>query len=225
MSIAAVLDRRLWLLQQQCGPGADYKWMDEVFPFVKSTGVFHCPDDSGININGKGFLTGQYVPASQLGITPGTSATCDYTHYGSYGMNSSYWNVGITDLRGPGNNAGGNASYSLASLQSPATTIWVADGSDSYQIDWATGNPAITMDQGYNRVGTVKSPDDGAITARHGAPDQANVLFCDGHVKTQNMAAITATANEPEDGNKPYYYSSPCAGSSPAPSRVNAADA
>ena len=202
-----------WIGSPGCSNNNDhYKWMDEIYPFVKSTGVYHCPDDSGVQADqNKGFLTGQYVPSSQLGTTPNTSSGCDYTHYGSYGMNSAYWNVGPTDLKGPGNNSGNNnASFKLSDLQSPATSVSVADGSDSYQIDWPNGNPAITRVGSYNEVGTIgqnnlNSPDDGAIVARHGGPDLANVLFCDGHVKAQNMAAITATANEPEDNNNPYY--------------------
>ena len=183
------------------GAGASYKWMDEIFPFVKSTGVFHCPDDSGTNFTNKGTSTGQYVPAGQFANGGG----CDYQHYGSYGMNSAYWNVGPTDLRGPGNNAGNSASYALSDLQAPANTVYVADSDSDYQIDWPSGNPTITSSKGYNMVGSIDSPDDGAIVARHGGPDLANVLFCDGHVKAQNMAAITATSNQPEDNNNPYY--------------------
>ena len=49
-----------------------YKWMDMIYPYVKSTQVFHCPDDSGdpvsgTNGGGTGNATGTYVPYQQLG--------------------------------------------------------------------------------------------------------------------------------------------------------------
>ena len=53
-----------------------YKWMDAVYPYVKSVGVYHCPDDAGQNGS-----TGNYVFYQNL-----TGANANY--YGSYGMNA-----------------------------------------------------------------------------------------------------------------------------------------
>ena len=85
-------------------PNPRYKWMDMIYPFVKSTGVFHCPDDSGNLIGG---ATGTYIPQSQL------TADSD-KYYGSYSINSYDFKGPVTDYPdiGPGNNAsttGGNA--------------------------------------------------------------------------------------------------------------------
>ena len=51
-----------------------YKWMDMIYPFVKSAGVFRCPDDSGHLINTSsgnggfgGSASGFYIPYQQLG--------------------------------------------------------------------------------------------------------------------------------------------------------------
>ena len=38
-----------------------YKWMDAVYPYVKSTQVFSCPDDSGIDGG-----TGEILPYSRV---------------------------------------------------------------------------------------------------------------------------------------------------------------
>ena len=74
-------------------PGKNsYKWMDMIYPFVKSTGVYHCPDDSGGLIGG---ATGNYVPYQQLG-TAGQPATPNDKYYGSYSINSYDFNVLIS---------------------------------------------------------------------------------------------------------------------------------
>ena len=145
------------------------KWMDEIYPFVKSTGVFHCPDDSGTNGN-----TGQYVPAAQLGTVPGTNGAGDDQHYGSYGINSAYWGDNVN--KGPGN------GLTLAQLQAPANTIWVADSASWFEIQWQTTPPPVAT------IGSAPSLD--LLVLRHGAPDMANVLYCDGHVKSQRMADL-----------------------------------
>jgi prepilin-type N-terminal cleavage/methylation domain-containing protein/prepilin-type processing-associated H-X9-DG protein len=177
-------------------PGASYKWMDEIYPYVKSTGVFHCPDDAGQNGS-----TGQYVPNTQLGVVAGTNAAGDNTHYGSYAMNSSYWgNNGAHQLAGPGN----SWIAPMASVTDPAKTIWVADGDGSYQMDWNSGNPAITTSNGYPEVGTYGSLTDGAMCFRHGGPDLAETLYCDGHVKALHPGDATVLSQVESDG-KQYY--------------------
>jgi prepilin-type N-terminal cleavage/methylation domain-containing protein/prepilin-type processing-associated H-X9-DG protein len=168
-----------------------YKWMDEVYPYVKSTAVFHCPDDSGQNGSAS-----EYVYFQNL-----TSPSDLY--YGSYGMNSTYWANGsnggasLVDLRGPGNNNG----QTLASLQSPATVIWVTDGSGSYQVDWTfPGAQNKQISNGFTEIGDTGGRGDGAMCFRHGAPDLANALFCDGHVKAMNADQARVTNTE-SDGN------------------------
>ena len=166
-----------------------YKWMDEVYPYTKSPQIFHCPDDSGQNGS-----TGNYIPYTQL-------SSADDKDFGSYGMNSAYYNNTTSSLTSPGNHIGGSAC-SLAQLNSPASTIWVGDGSGSYEIDWSASSGAQTAvtSNGYSEVGITGTRTDGALCARHGGPDLANVLYCDGHVKSLNMGKLLATATE-SDGN------------------------
>lgn len=152
-----------------------FKWMDEIYPYVKAVGVFSCPDDSGQNGS-----TGKYIPLAQL-------APNDDTHYGSYGMNSSYWGIASPN-KGPGN----SPAFNLATLQAPATTILAGDGSGSYQIDWQTGNPAPTLVGGLPELGnTGGGRQDGAMAFRHNGNSYANAVFCDGHVKAQNPTTAT----------------------------------
>ena len=164
-----------------------YKWMDAIYPYVKSTQIFTCPDDSGIL-----GASGKYVPYQQLGIAAGTVAGGDNKHYGSYGINASYWGAGDPN-RGPAN----FPAASLATLASPASTIWVADSTDSYQIDWggqgSVTNPINTV-ASYSVFGDPGSNNlnDGGMVARHGGPDLANILYCDGHAKASKLTNLLA---------------------------------
>jgi len=154
-----------------------YKWMDSIMPYVKSTAVFKCPDDSGTNGSAAKFIEAKNLTGN------------DNRFYGSYAMNSAYWADG--DSR---NHGVSNGDVPLASLNSPANTVWVADGSGSYQIDWPDvpsvvvgtvgGNPAIGWSGNMGGLG------EGAVNFRHGGPDIANVLFCDGHVKVKRVSDL-----------------------------------
>lgn len=173
-----------------------YKWMDAVYPYVKSTAVFHCPDDSGINGS-----TGNYIPQSQLTAT-------DDKDYGSYGINSAYWS-GVDGLRGPANYDASNTGvgYGLADLQSPSTTIWVQDGSGSYQVDWdAQANAKMGTQGAYPALGSLNSRQDGAATTRHGGPDLCNTLYCDGHVKSIRMSSMIQLGTAPSLAAQGAYY-------------------
>ena len=168
-----------------------WKWMDEAYPYIKSTGVFHCPDDAGQNGG-----SGQYIPFNQL-------SGSDASHYGSYGMNSSYWAQNPAVNTGPGNGPG----VILQQLNNPETTIWVSDGSDSYQVDWpggGTDQAPLSTYNGFSQIGTTNSLSDGASVFRHGGPDICNFLFCDGHVKAMNSGQAAKT-NVESDGQT-YYY-------------------
>ena len=169
------------------------KWMDAVYPFVKSTQVYHCPDDSGVNLGPGNVGTGQYVPYQQLGTAPGTNDP-DNAHFGSYGINSAYWDGSEGPNRGPAN------GMTLSMLQQPSGTVWVTDCSDASQVSWQMlsnqpipiGNPPI-MGNNYNSpTQTNANLGDGGVMWRHGGSnDQTNVLWCDGHVKSCTIGYLT----------------------------------
>ncbi len=202
-----------------------YKWMDMIYPYVKSTAVFHCPDDSGDNSSdtvngvttpaatgqngtGTGTATGMYVPYTQLGLA-GQPASPNQDYYGSYAINSYNWGGQAPDI-GPGNNNGGNGQgYTLSSLQSPASTIWVVDGGGSYQFD-CNGPTMIPGTQGsYPGLfcgNQGPSLNDGSPALfRHGGPDLSNVLYCDGHAKAIRLGTMMQTS-VPAGQTQAYVY-------------------
>jgi prepilin-type N-terminal cleavage/methylation domain-containing protein/prepilin-type processing-associated H-X9-DG protein len=140
----------------------DYKWMDAIEPYVKSTQVYTCPSATGDQH--------KYIPRTK-------------SRYGSYALNAAYWDYDGT-LRGPG-----EAGTKLAAIESTATTMLAADGSGGYHISWANtgGNPTLKFraSEGYSYVVTPTfnyHAKYGAIGARH--LETMSVLFCDGHVKS-----------------------------------------
>ena len=189
------------------GPGiVSYKWMDAIYPFVKSTQVFHCPDDSGdstvigVNGGGTGPASGTYVPYQMLGVA-GQPATPNEDFYGSYAINC--YNFGgvpageVPDF-GPGNNIAQTAQgYTLSTLQAPATTIWVVEGAGSYQNSCLGRSLAASTLGSYPTLACSGQPaamvDNNPLVFRHGAPDLSNILYCDGHVKSVHLASLLAT--------------------------------
>jgi prepilin-type N-terminal cleavage/methylation domain-containing protein/prepilin-type processing-associated H-X9-DG protein len=137
-----------------------YKWMDACYPYVKSEGVFNCPDDA-TTYNYKYYKT----------LAAGSNL-----HYGSYGMNVMYRYDG-----GPRNPPSGQ---SIAGIVNPATTVWVGEivgGPDAEGFGWTTlanqPNPVVNTAVTPNKID--------ALVQRH--TDNANVLWCDGHAKAVNM--------------------------------------
>jgi prepilin-type N-terminal cleavage/methylation domain-containing protein/prepilin-type processing-associated H-X9-DG protein len=102
----------------------NYKWMDAIQPYIKSTQLFNCPSQGNFSSSTNGlyeFRTG--------------------TKYGSYVINATYWGTG-DGLTSPA-----GEYVSLASAATPSTTIWVGDGDGSrFEVAWenVSKNPPPT---------------------------------------------------------------------------------
>lgn len=184
---------RAWIGDSGYGPSDPtassykYKWMDCIYPYVKSAAVFHCPDDPGFA------GSGQYIPVNQL-----TSASDDY--YGSYAINSSYY--GQCPYCGPANYVNG-AGFQMSQISQPADTVWVGDGSDAYQFSWWSNTSYPTPKNVYPGTGLALGQGDitnttdarcnGYLQELHGGPDIVNLAFCDGHVKAMKISNMLTT--------------------------------
>ncbi len=152
------------------------RWMDFVQPYIKSSQLFTCPSDPTQKAEYR-FGHNRYV--------------------GSYAINSSYENPG--DARKAPAPRGWVNQATVASLDAPAQTFWVADATS---IDGTTGN-YINADGYMHRFWSWNNPSDlttnykpmtlngseADLVERH--LDTTNVLFCDGHVKSMKLAALT----------------------------------
>ena len=158
-----------------------YKWMDAIYPYVKSEQIFVCPSETNASYRYSGNL----------------AAGEESDDYGSYGQNGAYSATG--DLFTPPRSSGLYQIH-LAQIGSAAQTIWATDingrqGSDrSYGIFWATTPPPVqtSADDATIPNGTRQLD---KISERHLA--SANVLFCDGHVKALNLNSIAQTHATP----------------------------
>lgn len=160
---------------------AKYKWMDAVYPYVKSTQVFSCPD---FNDNLNQGMTGKYVNFANL-------TSPDDTHYGSYAINATYWDGNLTDngVSSPAASIGGTTSLTLSQLAHPATTAWIADGEGSFQFDWPNVNPPVVNTGGISSWGSSYRGDNCA--ARH--TQYVDVVWCDGHAKAMRLDTLMTT--------------------------------
>ncbi len=144
-----------------------YKWMDAIYPYVKSEQIFNCPSHTlPVTISGAFFDVYMFRTGR---------------NWGSYAANVTYFGDG---------NLNPFLSRGIASWESPSTTVYVVDGVGRYEIAWDTGNPPISAtDPRYISVG-------GFPTAFERHLGTSVVLFCDGHAKAQTLEKLTIVGDQ-----------------------------
>lgn len=170
-----------------------WKWMDAIYPYIKSEQVFNCPSAFR-----NGSATGN-IPYTYNTSGPSGAA------YGSYAINVIY-RPDLTQPKFicPASYSGGGANppinVKLSAIANPSSTIWVSEGNGAGAPtgNWpsafslsgvlcnngiaaatnvaigtyaATGQPDLTFNSTYTAV----------IVFRH--TERVNVLWADGHVK------------------------------------------
>jgi prepilin-type processing-associated H-X9-DG protein len=172
-------------------PGYGPQWMDMIYPYTKSQGVYNCPDDP--NLKYGGYIYYAKGPGYNWLISP-TTWCQSYYNPGSYAINSSYYD-GSDGVTAPGYAAySGGTVRTEASLEHPDTTVHFTDYqsygplSSGYampvDISWANENvveSATDTTVGIPSINKYNPPLFWTIPFRH--TGGANVEFCDGHVK------------------------------------------
>ena len=175
--------------------GATYgKWMDAVYPYVKSTNVFDCPDALPRAL--------EFVPCDFKGAN-GTCSNRSGYRLGTFGANNAYF-YGKTYTGGiPTHNPMGQT---IAAIISPAGTIMAGEieygfsnysngaaGWD-YDVNNPTFNPNSTPPSLQNKTVTSMCSAAGStciVALEH--TGGSNVLWCDGHAKWMDGASQVAT--------------------------------
>jgi prepilin-type N-terminal cleavage/methylation domain-containing protein/prepilin-type processing-associated H-X9-DG protein len=177
-------------------------WAGEIYPYVKSAGVYQCPDDSttgtyqgahvsygmnsnlAIDSNGSvGISDGQFqAPASTIVLFEVQGDTADPNGQGDQGgiCTDTNNNVPIDCGSATGNGAGTQLGYYAAGGAQYATGVF--------------GN----ITGGSANVGASPLPF-ATLAGRH--TGGANYLYADGHVKFQQPGSVSAGANNPTAGN------------------------
>jgi len=188
-------------------------WMDFTYPYIKSNGLFSCPDE-GLpkpDVDDGGIIIGAYQPGENWCTGP--------WNLGSYGINTTYYDGSWSPLDPTYN---GESAYGpIPSAQStglPApttTTQWAAPANlvflmetppgeystfnvywcpfgDGYcgtdDLKYAVPNPNIQPSTDSNGQLILGAYDNVGPVARH--LTQTNVGWGDGHTKSANLSAL-----------------------------------
>ena len=142
-------------------------WHARIYPFVKSTGVFKCPDSSATNpLNGTPLPDGS-VPALPISYISNGSGSGGDADWGGV-RPLEYFNNGPPAFLNP-------PATPLAQINYPATSIEVSEVSTTSRADpdnWS---------------------DNGEVPINHSG--RSNYLFCDGHVKTMIPSSTGSPIN------------------------------
>lgn len=145
-------------------PQARYKWMDAVYPYIRSTKIFTCPSATG----------SRATPWVYYKDLPPNSETDDFGSYvimHGYGPTLSAFTIdsNCTDCTPPVSHPLSNDLVRLSQVQTGSTTAWVLDGE-------TIPPPGESTFYAQYKDGQL-----GPVDPRH--LDMINVLFLDGHVK------------------------------------------
>lgn len=184
-----------------CAVGNHPGWIEAIYPYIKSTGVFICPDDHSDTLTW-GATSGSGVMSSYgmnyfLGWYP--------TAGGSY---SDYWGTGSSDPDCTSNSGVaicGDSGYPTAKIARPTDIVLVTEFGQNYNtagyfdgrradyayIPWRSSyfQYANPISGNYCDLGSCALQ----VFANHGSLT-TNFLFCDGHVKNERVNAQTNTS-------------------------------
>ena len=145
-------------------------WASAIYPFAKSTGLFHCPDDS---IQATSPSTAGYMNNGYWNIGPGSTQM-----HTSYLYNADFGGAAT------GNNG---APTALAQVTASSSTVIAIDGgtvalSTQLPSAWVQSNNAFNISPyPFNNGNGGNTYDQSGPAARH--TDGFDVLYSDGHVK------------------------------------------
>lgn len=173
----------------------NYKWMDAVYPYIKSEQVFVCPSAQRLGVGASSWLVvGVNNYKYRCGATGAGQGSGLY--FGSYVINGAYYSHpgnAVDYIHGPLNTP-------ISRIVKPAETILVADGNGGVWFGPADGNTADIIDTSWDPAvfrgpGSVFSInwDNNAQTVVERHLGFTNTLYCDGHVKARKLSEFSPT--------------------------------
>ncbi len=141
-----------------------YKWMDAVYPYIRSEKLFDCPDLDGHDYK-------HYSKVSN-----------DTGHYGSYGLNDTYYvpNDAQTSFE-----SDSRVPVGMAAVVVPAATFLVLETDGDYEVAWSDKASANSEGKHEGKPALINDETGVRVVARH--QGRSLTLFCDGHVKSLSI--------------------------------------
>ncbi len=176
------------------GEGAatvNYKWMDAVYPYIKSEAVFTCPSANRFGVGAQTWMP-QLRYKFMSGAPAGGQATSK--QYGSYVFNGAYYTAFNSD------NVHGISGSRLARISEPAETVMAADGNGG--VFFGPQDPTYTyiIDETYTPLTLFRltgsftdNYDRNGLTVVERHLETTNILYTDGHVKSGPVTNFTDT--------------------------------
>lgn len=188
----------------------NYKWMDAVFPYIKSEQIYDCPSAYRAGTAG-----------AQRYVYNNSGAY----NYGSYAINIIY-RVGsgtpthpkfVTPASYIGNNGVGKMDVKQTLVANPAQTIWIGETNgggnwpSAFSFNGVVCNNGIATENNLQKSTFQGSPTltfgnnyTGIMTFRH--LDRTNILWADGHVKSMVQDELMTTGPSMCGSNKSLRY-------------------
>ncbi len=169
-----------------------YKWMDAIYPYVKSEPIFKSPTANISNF--RGIEGGKYVQAQNYGKN---NVPASGRLYGSYLIIAAYWGNG-DDVTCSTLQVDGATPRSDTSIDDPSGTILFADGNGAFQLSWpdrdaqprrvvGTGN---SQSLSWNERGPTGQDAEGEGAMMFQNNGRSNLGFPDGHAKSFAPGAV-----------------------------------
>lgn len=165
----------------------NYKWMDAIYPYVKSEQIFNCPSNT---------VESPYIYHRNL-----TAASS--TNFGSYAISIAYLNAGNSQTPPISVYSTSPEDYTvkMSQITAPSTTVWVLDsergasGTRAYNYRFSWDSTSSTSLATSTTLDTSVTPTQ--MLCQYGGPlperhlETINVLYCDGHVKAGKLSNLT----------------------------------
>ncbi len=165
----------------------EFGWAEAIFPFVKSTGAYRCPDNAPAN-DKNAHNADSNIGASAYALNFWVANNCKPN-----GVNHS-----CQDDSDDATKQKANAKFSkLAQFDFPASTFLLTEAADGTNGTDTHGGSSENTQWGWAQTGARGLATDGALSRHSGG---ANYLFVDTHVKWIN--ATTMGGSPSYDGGK-----------------------
>jgi len=186
-------------------------WSSQIFPYVKSTGLFHCPDDSAgsVTATSPGGESVNFVPVSYFynnNLTGGTGGTSVPAGLSDAALSAPASTVIVGECTGIVNDP--TAYWGTDGLNAPQDAV--GDGKIALYTDSWAASPSTAGNPTYNYATGTMGSGFGAVNVAQHSKTGSNFLLGDGHAKflkpeRVSPGATAGSVNDAQDADTPVH--------------------